>query len=411
MTSLERRLFHLFEPAAVARARTLSLTRVWCPRVGQVQARISDEEGEELEVKVELSARRKGGMTLETRSTSEAGRSGMPCAALAAVILEIDRRRLFSNLHDHTPLSLDVVADDDHEPKPSDDESPADEPPDDADRPASPRSAPPTMLPAEASATARRGSARLPNWAAELEDRRRLVEPAVRDRMVALPDPRKATGALVFLLDLAASADTRAAVLLPGRIQVDVTGNATGRPKPVVIGPGDVDLAQLDPQERSILAQLIGAAAVGETGVAEPLERRTIARVIVSPESAATHLALLCETGRLLMQPEPRRHPDLVVPLVWDGGRPWEFALVIEPGDSTSPRVQTLADLTAEDVPPPTATPTRPGATAGSPRDAAPPSAPPRPAAVPCRRTAATSRSHPARRRGCGARGCGGRGR
>jgi hypothetical protein len=118
-----------------------------------------------------------------------------------------------------------------------------------------------------------------------------------------------------------------------------------------VIGPGQVEIDQLDPQERSILAQLVGATAVGETGIAEPLERRTISRVVISSQSAATHLAMLCETGRLVLQPEPRRNPDLVVPLVWDSGRPWEFALVLEPDDVVSTRAETVAEMAAENKP------------------------------------------------------------
>jgi hypothetical protein len=54
-------------------------------------------------------------MSLESHSTSPVGRTGKPCALLAAVLLEIDRRGLFSNLHDHTPLALDIVPADDHE--------------------------------------------------------------------------------------------------------------------------------------------------------------------------------------------------------------------------------------------------------------------------------------------------------
>jgi superfamily II DNA or RNA helicase len=42
---------------------------------------------------------------------------------------------------------------------------------------------------------------------------------------------------------------------------------------------------------------------------------------------------MLCETGRLVVQPEPRRDPERVVPMTWDGGQPWEFAFVLEPDD------------------------------------------------------------------------------
>jgi superfamily II DNA or RNA helicase len=136
-------------------------------------------------------------------------------------------------------------------------------------------------------------------------------------------------------------------------MQLDVAGNATGRPRPLLIGPGDVELSQLDPLERSLLAQLVGAASAGETSLPEPLERRPIARVVVSPQSSATHLAMLCEHGRLVLQPEPRRNPDLIVPLVWDGGRPWEFALVVEPDDSVTIRGETLAELAGDAGRPP----------------------------------------------------------
>ena len=115
MTSLEKRLFNLFEPADVSKARLLVLKRVWCPRVGHVHATIDGDDGDAQEVRLELSARRKGGMSLESHSSSPLGRTGKPCALLAAVLLEVDRRGLFSNLHDHTPLTLDIVPAEDHE--------------------------------------------------------------------------------------------------------------------------------------------------------------------------------------------------------------------------------------------------------------------------------------------------------
>ena len=353
MTSLEKRLFHLFEPADVSKARAVVLKRVWCPRVGQVHATIDGDDGEAQEVRLELSARRKGGMSLESHSTSPLGRTGKPCALLAAVLLEVDRRGLFSNLHDHTPLALDIVAAEDHEEPVTEEDTSSEQDDSQTDRKVSRGPAVRTVSPTTAPVVSgsRSGSSRLPAWATELEERRRLVEPAVRDRMVTITDSRRSMGAVIFLLDLAASADARAAVLVPGRMQLDVAGNATGRPRPIVIGPGQVELDQLDAQERSILAQLVGATAVSETGIIEPLERRTIARVVVSSQSAATHLAMLCETGRLVLQPEPRRNPDLVVPLVWDGGRPWEFALVLEPDDVASTRAETVADMAAEGKP------------------------------------------------------------
>ena len=353
MTSLEKRLFHLFEPTDIATARSLSLKRVWCPRVGQVHASMAGADGgEDLVVRLELSARRKGGMSLESHSTTATGRAGKPCLLLAAVLLEVDRRGLFSNLHDHTPIALDIVPADDHED--AADDTSHDDAADDIEEGSGatiPRQYVPPATVSITPVSGRAGSGRLPAWAAELDERRRLVEPAVRDRMVSIGDSRKSSGAVIFLLDLAASADARAAVLLPGRMQLDVAGNATGRPRPIVIGPGQVEIDQLDAQERSILAQLVGATAVGETGMAEPLERRTIGRVVVSSQSAATHLAMLCETGRLVLQPEPRRNPDLVVPLVWDSGRAWEFALVLEPDDVVSTRAETVAEMAAENKP------------------------------------------------------------
>ncbi|MCE9632046.1 MAG: DEAD/DEAH box helicase [Planctomycetia bacterium] len=349
MKTLEQRLFHLFPAADVARARTITPASVACPRVGQVRATVIGDDGDEHEVHLELSAHRRGGMTLETRCSTTAGRAGRPCAVLAAVLLEVDRRRLLSGIHDQTPVALSIVAED----GPADDaveDDTLDDPADDTGAESAERGA---GEPATASSwtpppAARRGSQRLPPWAAELEDRRRLVEPAVRSHALVIPDQRRAGGALVFVLDLGASADARAAVLVPSRMQLDVAGNATGRPRPVVLGPGEVELDQLEPQERSIVEQLVGAAAAGEVTLPEPLERRMISRVVVSPKSAATHLAMLCEAGRLVVQPEPRRDPERVVPLTWDGGTPWEFAFVLEPEDEdvrpAKPRNQSAAN-------------------------------------------------------------------
>ncbi|NDC53076.1 MAG: hypothetical protein EBZ74_02005, partial [Planctomycetia bacterium] len=346
MTSLEKRLFHLFDKRAVADARAAAAVRVSCPRVGRVQATVTDTSGATHEVALELSAGRRGGMTLESRSTSPPGRAGKPCAALAATLLEVDRRGLLSGINDHTPVTLDVVAEDDDVEEADGGR--------DAARPAGrPTSRPALRVnSAAATAVARRGGERQPAWAADLEERRRLVEPAVRAGMLDLVDGRRTTGAVIFLLDITASLEARSAVLVPCRMQLDVAGNATGRPHPIMIGPqGDVELAGLDPAEREILAQLVGTAALDEAGVAEPLESRTIARIAVSPQAAATHLALLCEAGRLVVQPEPRRAPDTVIPLTWDGGRPWEFALVLEPDDPPGTSAETLADL-AQDPPP-----------------------------------------------------------
>jgi superfamily II DNA or RNA helicase len=350
MKTLEQRLFHLFPPSDIVRARTITPASVACPRVGQVRATVIGDDGDEHEVHLELSAHRRGGMTLETNCSTAAGRAGQPCAVLAAVLLEVDRRRLLSGIHDQTPVTLLIVADDVPEAGSTDDPASTDET-DEArgDDPTASLAAtwtpPPSM---------RRPTQRLPGWAAELEERRRLVEPAVRSHALMIPDQRRAGGALTFVLDLAASADARAAVIVPSRMQLDVAGNATGRPKPVVIGPDEVELEQLDPQERSLVEQLVGAAAAGAVGLPEPVERRTISRIVVSPRSAATHLAMLCESGRLVVQPEPRRDPERVIPLTWDGGQAWEFAFVLEPDDDdVRPAKRRVGDEADGDAPPP----------------------------------------------------------
>jgi len=372
MATLEQRLFHLFETSDLDAARAFGEVRVSCPRVGQVSGTVAGVSGAGLgegphSVSLELSACRRGGMTLEARCTTLRGRSGRPCPVLAAVLLEVDRRGLLSGIHDNTPITLQILpadeADEDDavaeenrggelgDDRPSDFGDEADD-----DSPATVR--PPETVPPPVD---RKVPARQPAWAADLEERRRLVEPAVRTRAVAVADARRSCGALVFLLDLAASADSAAAVILPCRMQLDVAGQTTGRPRPVVIGPGqsaDSDWDQLDPQERAIMARLVGTVPLGDAAVPEPLERRTVSRIAVSAQSAAEHLATLCEHGRLLVQPEPRRNPELVVPLAWDGGRAWEFALVLEPEDLPSMRGETLRELAEDDSPRP---PSRPG--------------------------------------------------
>ena len=348
MTSLEKRLFHLFEKADINKAKSLGPVRISCPRVGQVRATVADESGESQDVLLELSAGRRGGMTLETTSTSEKGRHGKPCATLAAVLIEVDRRGIFSSIHDHTPVALQVVPADDVV---DEDEAfePEEEPADEIVPPTKPSDTPARSAAGTTTAVARpvtKPGARQPAWATDLEERRRLVEPAMRAPGLAIADGRRSAGALVFLLDIGASSDSHAAVLIPSRMQLDVAGNASGRPRPIVIGPGqDAEYESLDAQERSILSQLVGTAAVGEVGSAESLERRTIARIAVSPQAAPAQLALLCETGRLVIQPEPRRSPETVIPMTWDGGRPWEFALVLEPEDVVSYKAESVADL------------------------------------------------------------------
>ena len=346
MKTLETRLFHLFDPDEVATARDLVPAAVSCPRVGQVRATVP-YAGEEHEVMLELSAHRRGGMTLESQCSTQAGREGRPCAVLAAVLLEVDRRGLLSGIHDQTPVTLDIVGDDGV----SDEPEPPFELTDEADmEPTSSESEPAQTVPRSA---AGRGGQRLPPWAAELEERRRLVEPAVRAHGVEIPDARRGGGSLVFLLDTVASADARAAVVTPCRMQLDVAGNATGRPRAIVIGPGEVELDTLDHPERDLLERLLGAAAATDGSIPPPIDRRTISKIVISPRSAAAHLALLCETGRLVVQPEPRRAPEQIVPLTWDDGRPWEFAFVVEPDDDSLPRSRRSAAADDEDAPPP----------------------------------------------------------
>jgi superfamily II DNA or RNA helicase len=346
MKTFEQRLFHRFAPADVARARTITPTAVSCPRVGEVRATVRDEAGEEHEVTLELSAQRRGGMTLETRCSSPAGQAGEPCALLAAVLLEVDRRGLLSGVHDQTPVVLEVIPGD---------EAVAAAPPRGGPRPA-PRAVVPTRPeitpPVAGSADpppARTGSGRVPTWAAELEERRRLVEPAVRAAELSIPEGRRGAGTLMFLLDLAASADARAVVLLPCLMGGDADG-FVGRPRSIVIGPDEIELGELPAEERRIIEQLAGAAAVGEGVGVEPLDRRRISRVVVGAHAAAAHVALLCETGRLVLQPEPRRQPEHVVALTWDGSRPWEFAFVLEPDDEDVRPARGLSGTGEDDV-------------------------------------------------------------
>jgi len=351
MNTLEQRLFHLFEPQDRKRARQIVPEKVVCPRVGQVQATLAADDGTSHEVLLELSANRRGGMILESRCTSPDGRAGRPCALVAAVLLEIDRRGLLAGIAEQTPVTLDVVPDD----EPVDDEE-DDGPPivaagngfatpaihsAAAGGPATGKTvsrhrgaklnSPGPVGPA--GSASHRGS-RQPAWATELETRRRLVEPAVRSGGVALGDLRKSTGTLMFLLDPAA-AEQRVVVVLPCRMGLDELGQPCGRPKPITIGPGDVSFDQFDADERQVLAALAGTMADEGHHGGGPLERRKMNRFVLSRQSAARDLAMLCEQGRLVLQPEPRRAPETVVPLVWDASRPWEFALVVEPEDDS----------------------------------------------------------------------------
>ncbi len=335
MTRLEKRLFHRFDSSEIARAkRFASPPHLSCPRVGTVKATVTDENGEECEVEIELSSGRRGGMTLESRSTSRRGQAGEPCAALAAVLLEIDRRGLFSSLQDHTPITLQCIAtgdgsttsdDDSVEPEVDDDAAADSWPPSPGERAATTATRP--SRPRARTAT----SSRVPAWAADLEERRRLVEPAVRTRGVSLVDSRRSAGELVFVLDVAASADSRSVVLLPARMQLDVAGNATGRPRPVAIDLARLD--ELDPAEQRCVSHLLGTSAIPSSTPPIATADHTVSRIAVAPQAADVHLAMLCEQGRLVLQPEPRRSPDVVLPLAWDHGSPWEFAIVLEPED------------------------------------------------------------------------------
>ena len=326
MKTLEQRFAPLFDPDQFAVARSLAPPRVSCPRVGQVHGTVDADDGPH-EVQLELAAHRRGGMTLEARCSSPAGRSGRPCSALAAVLLEVDRRGLLAGIPDQTPVALEVVPDD-AASDPVDDGVADDD--DAGGGPGSGRQA--RVQPATVTAT-RRGAGRPAAWVTELEDRRRLVEPAVRAAGLDIPDPRRAAGGLVFTLDLSASADSRSVILVPCRMPCDVAGNATGRPRPVELGPDGVDVEELEPHDREILERLIGAVPLGGHGSGESPSRRAVSRIALGPRAAAAHLAMLCEMGRLVLQPEPRRSPDHVVPLTWDAGRPWEFAFVLGPDD------------------------------------------------------------------------------
>lgn len=349
MTSLAKRLFHLFEPSDIERAgQELRPVQVSSPRVGQVKAVVTDENGKTHDVLLELSATRRGGMTLETRSTSRRGKAGLPCAALAAVLLEVDRRGIFSGVHEHTPIELDVLADED-----ADDEDLLDVEEDEGEPSAELESedgdaagdgdeettedgddeAPPLPLPVAVEPARNRWPAgRQPAWSADLETRRRLVEPAVRTRSFTLGDARRVGGGLVFLLDINASTESRGVLLTPARISVDVAGNATGRPKPVVIDAAARE--QLDAHEREVLAELLGSSAVIDRGLTEAAATSGVSRILIDESAVATRLAWLCERGRLLFQPDARRNPELAIPLAWDGSRPWQFSLVVGPDDA-----------------------------------------------------------------------------
>jgi hypothetical protein len=120
MATLEQRLFHLFESSDIELARSAVAVKVSCPRVGQVSGTVDGLQGEGLgagphSVSLELSASRRGGMTLEARVSSTRGRTGHPCPVLAAVFLEVDRRGLLAGIHDNTPITLQVVPADDAE--------------------------------------------------------------------------------------------------------------------------------------------------------------------------------------------------------------------------------------------------------------------------------------------------------
>jgi hypothetical protein len=275
MTTLEKRLFHLFDPGERRKARSIVPATVTCPRVGQVQATLSNEDGTTHEVLLELSAGRRGGMILESRCTSPRGKAGQPCALVAAVLLEIDRRGLFSGLHDHTPVTLDVVAGEAEE----DEEdafaglSQGDDAPDPMAEAAGGTEPVVQAVALRPGVTEKRRS-REPAWAVELEERRRLVEPAVRGRSLPIPGHRRSAFAVVFLLDLTAAVESRLIMLTPCEMQLDHAGEAMGRPRPITIGPAGIPLASLDPEEQALLSELAGTEPGSGTGGATLLEHR-----------------------------------------------------------------------------------------------------------------------------------------
>ena len=89
MTSLEKRLAKHFAPADIKAAREITPTRLSCPRVWQVRAIFKQESGETQEVFLELAAGRRGGMTLESRSTTQPGRAGRPCPLLGGDLVRL----------------------------------------------------------------------------------------------------------------------------------------------------------------------------------------------------------------------------------------------------------------------------------------------------------------------------------
>ena len=78
MKTLEQRFSRLFSPADLTSARTLPPALVSCPRVGQIRGKVTTGDGGSHEVHLDLAAHRTGGMTLEARCTSPAGRAGRP---------------------------------------------------------------------------------------------------------------------------------------------------------------------------------------------------------------------------------------------------------------------------------------------------------------------------------------------
>ncbi|MFM8578028.1 MAG: hypothetical protein ACKOCN_04405, partial [Planctomycetaceae bacterium] len=288
MTSLADRLSHLFPKGEFERSDKIAQrVRITCPRVGIVKASVTMEGGEPCEVEVELSAGRRGGMTLESRSSSQLGRRGTPCAALAAVLKEVDRRELFSIVADHTPIVLQCVADE----SPSDanvSDHPAEDEPEVVERPSRQRARAGKRDDSESGessgdetairATALRGRSaahqistavpqthqRQPAWAVELDDRRRLVEPVIRSRGVSLPITRRDSGGLVFVLELSGGLDSRIVQLAVARLQTDVTGGTTGRLRPASILLERLD--ELEPDERECVARLLGSQPVTAAG-------------------------------------------------------------------------------------------------------------------------------------------------
>ena len=310
MLLVNRLLSRITSQELTAARKAAEGLRVQAPRVGLVRATLDDAKGERLTLSFELSANRTGGMVIESRCSCSVGQQGRPCEHLVVVLLEIENRGLFSSIREQTPVILKSI--------------PAETVDDDAAEESNPSGISP----------ARAAVVRQPPWANELEERRRLVEPAVRINHMRVTDARRGAGMLVFLIDLVGSTESNCAIVKPCRMQLDVVGNVCGRPRPITLG--EIDGEPLDSTERMLISRLLGALGCGDDGAVRRGDAGRITRIAITPASAGIHLSHLCETGRLFLQPDPRRSPEVVMPLAWDNGRAWRFALVLDPDDVPS---------------------------------------------------------------------------